>query len=289
MLAHGAILLGPAPVPLASRLCPGGHVVALYPGGQLDLRMHGLEIRDALLVLLPQGRSLTAALGRLPLSEGTVAGNVLKHGTGALNIAASRVGYQGDMPSQETWNQKGSTGKTSAHIAQKGPGMRQAYADGLIPVPDGRFPANLLLVHDAQCQLLGTRQVTETKTPSGYDRYNTDLQKAGYRPGAAVLKAKPVGGEVTREQPVWACADGCPVLVLDRQSGHLHVRGNTRPTLQGGGNVYTRPAQLASSAFHYDEGGGASRFFPQVASLDEALGWMRRLIVPAGGDCLLVL
>ena len=46
---------------------------------------------------------------RKPLSEGTVASNVLKHGTGGLNIDASRISFRSEADEREskTKNQHG--------------------------------------------------------------------------------------------------------------------------------------------------------------------------------------
>ncbi len=77
---------------------------------------------------------------RKPLGEKTVAANVLKHGTGALNIDASRIESIGDhkRPFQPTNNDRAVLGK------QKGFHPTNA---------DGRFPANLVLSEDAAKEL----------------------------------------------------------------------------------------------------------------------------------------
>jgi len=62
---------------------------------------------------------------RKPKSEGSVAQNVLKHGTGALNIDASRIGT-GERP------------------------------------VGGRWPANLILQHLDGCRCEGVKKVTGT-------------------------------------------------------------------------------------------------------------------------------
>lgn len=81
---------------------------------------------------------------RKPLSEGTVAANTLKHGTGGLNIDASRVGTE-----ERTY---------------KGSGISQMrYTDGRAGLTDGRgrdmefkvsgrWPANVILQHLDGCR-----------------------------------------------------------------------------------------------------------------------------------------
>ena len=85
-------------------------------------------------------------LARKPL-RGNVAANVLAHGTGALNIDLCRIGWGADTPTQEEWNRAGSSGKPGAngYAGQFSKGMKDAYAEGKIPVPLGRWPSNLIL------------------------------------------------------------------------------------------------------------------------------------------------
>lgn len=80
---------------------------------------------------------------RKPLAEPTVAANVLRWGTGALNIGASRVGTSDDLNGGQY-----SKGTRIQH---------QVYGDyyktpGQYQQPSGRWPANLLLSHAADCQ-----------------------------------------------------------------------------------------------------------------------------------------
>jgi site-specific DNA-methyltransferase (adenine-specific) len=86
--------------------------------------------------LKPALEPITVA--RKPLEEKTVAENVLKYGTGAINIDESRVGK-----GAKKWNKpKGGIWKTESEIKAV-----------LIDNPLGRFPANL--IHD------GSDEVTE--------------------------------------------------------------------------------------------------------------------------------
>ena len=85
-------------------------------------------------------------LARKPL-DGTVAANVLKHGTGALNIDAARVGTAGGGTDCPHWPEPcrghGNAGQSTSGETKHGlppPGW---------PVAQGRFPANLVLSHTA--------------------------------------------------------------------------------------------------------------------------------------------
>ncbi len=80
-------------------------------------------------------------LVRKPLSEKTVAANVLKWGTGAINIDASRIAAQDLNPTatQKDFNAMGYGG---------------ANGTGGVPIYNmqGRFPANLVLSHSPHCE-----------------------------------------------------------------------------------------------------------------------------------------
>lgn len=83
-------------------------------------------------------------LVRKPLSEPTVAKNVLKHGTGGLNIDSSRINYtsedrlrHNEPSSQKEYHSENVNIKFKARIVGK---------------DMGRFPANLVLSHNEDCQ-----------------------------------------------------------------------------------------------------------------------------------------
>lgn len=127
----------------------------------------GLDVRDCVTHLFgsgfPKSHNLPGGLGtalkpaaefwylaRKPLS-GTVAANVLAHGTGALNIDASRVGYQtvnggnlADNPHLRTHINGGNGGHIIAHEEERRVGHSHTA---------GRWPANVLLDEVAAAQL----------------------------------------------------------------------------------------------------------------------------------------
>jgi site-specific DNA-methyltransferase (adenine-specific) len=78
-------------------------------------------------------------MARKPLSESTVVANVLKHGTGAINIDACRVGAH-EM-SESEWINKGMHRSTGNIYGEHKPSAT--------PLPKGRFPANLILDEEA--------------------------------------------------------------------------------------------------------------------------------------------
>lgn len=93
-------------------------------------------------------------LARKPLSEGTVAANVLRWGTGALNVGACRVGTE-TLPAQR------------AGQAKLGTFERE---DMVTPEREGRWPANV--VHDGSDEVVGAFSVTKGDRPHARDGKN---------------------------------------------------------------------------------------------------------------------
>lgn len=89
--------------------------------------------------LKPAHEPITVA--RKPLSESTVANNVLKWGTGGLNIDESRVGTE-QIPAQKS-------GKTSRAYQS----AETTTAGGVSGRATGRFPANIMLDEEAAAML----------------------------------------------------------------------------------------------------------------------------------------
>lgn len=78
-------------------------------------------------------------LARKPLSESTLAKNVLKHGTGGLNIDGSRIDSNGEKIEVGRQNR----GSKSTFQASEVTGEATEFSD------KGRFPANVLFDEDA--------------------------------------------------------------------------------------------------------------------------------------------
>lgn len=117
----------------------------------------GFEVRDCIIHIFGSGfpKSRTALkpasehwwLLRKPLSEKTVAKNVLKHGCGGLNIDASRIHVSRDDPNHRApslaW--KNADNPVVTHFGSGGRPIANLSAE------KGRFPSNFLLSHHAEC------------------------------------------------------------------------------------------------------------------------------------------
>ena len=129
-------------------------------------------------------------LCRKPLPT-SVARNVVAYGVGGLNIEATRLGWVGGAPSQDEWNRAGSSGVAGAHgfAGQFNEGLKQAYRDGLVAVPTGRWPANVVFqvgsaVTDLDAQRgISTSGTAKAKTP-GADYRSSTSTSFSMQPGS---------------------------------------------------------------------------------------------------------
>ena len=144
-------------------LKPGGHLLAFggtrtYHRLACGLEDAGFEIRDSIHWVygsgFPKSLNLPNGLGTAlkPAHEpivlarkalvGTVAANVAAHGTGALNVDASRVGTSKDVPSSP---RRASQGEAYGDLSNAS-GDTSGFDAGV-----GRWPPNLLLSHTPEC------------------------------------------------------------------------------------------------------------------------------------------
>ena len=101
---------------------------------------------------------------------GTVAENVLKYGTGAINIDATRIGTTDDLNG-------GAYAKTST-VRQDGWGMKRAGA-GDYEQPQGRWPANIIL--DEYTAELLDEQSGISKSAINVHTHNSVSEGYGYK------------------------------------------------------------------------------------------------------------
>ena len=144
---------------------------------------------------------------RKPLSEGTVAANTLKHGTGGLNIDASRVGTeQVPINRLEVWSGFG----------QK---ERPAY---VATTSKGRWPANVILQHLDGCRCDGVKEVRGIGggASSGGNAFGQDPGWNAHQNRPTNI-TRPMDKDGKETVANWVCEPGCPVAALDEQSGSL--------------------------------------------------------------------
>lgn len=162
-------------------LKPGGHLAAFAGSRTMDLmtlsiRLAGFEIRDSLAWIygsgMPHGKDIGKALddpawagwntalkpavepivlARKPLDASNVTVNILRHGTGALNIDATRIKHRSaaDLDESVEKNRHADFGTA--------PGRNKVYGDFSTVASKnysgaaGRHPANVVLTHADGC------------------------------------------------------------------------------------------------------------------------------------------
>ena len=194
---------------------------------------------------------------RKPL-EGSVADNTLKHGCGAINIDASRVSSHDKTKNHsrksESSKSKGIYGDSNEQETHQTKGQEI-----------GRWPANFILTHKEECELVGTKKVKS----NGHWTQKANIGKF-YEGGWShqeVDEGNKMSDEDGRETVAnWTCVEGCPVKTLDRQSGVSKSTGGRIGNSQGayshlGETGFKDNAIKGESGF--GDTGGASRFFKQ--------------------------
>lgn len=221
-------------------------------------------------------------LARKPLSEPTVAANVLKWGTGGINIDKSRIGIShADSQAMKRVNTPNSGRMKSGGGLQGSKTFSRSNPTGALDTTKGRWPANVTLSHTKNCQLVGT--------------YATK----GYAINRFTDGAKPFGGgaghpfesEHQKETvEVWACVPECAVRILDNQSGNLQSGfmkpGQSRKASKGKGGYHDGFPDEATEMGTHGDSGGASRFFyvakPSRAERELGLDGIEIVLVECG-------
>ena len=196
-------------------------------------------------------------LARKPLEKGlTIAENVLKWGTGAINIDGCRVD---GVP--RTTHKDGSYRLPSTINANI-----KGYKNLKQEIPQGRFPANLILTHHPDCECVGTKKVGNGERKNHEDGEVSSANEGYVRPNKSSFTHKDSSvianyGEETVED--WNCVDDCPIKILDEQSGEskssksakLYINDTENRSVKNSASGHRSPNST------YSDVGGASRFF----------------------------
>lgn len=246
-------------------------------------------------------------VARKPL-VGTVAANVLGHGTGAINVDGCRVGTDGGTSrSGQAPYPKREDGRED----RSGSWARTGHA--IESIAAGRWPPNVLLTHSPGCRHAGTRTVatgTAVQRNGGGQKIGaicySGTDKDLVRPDATY------GENGHEEIPAYECVPGCPVAMMDAQSGELKS-GKPSGTRNADSMTFGQVRGNGSTLTGFGDAGGASRFFPTFewsdfdfrycakASTKDRGGkgnihptvkpiaimrWLVRLVTPTGGVVL---
>lgn len=285
-------------------LKPGGHLLAFggtrtYHRLTCGIEDAGFEVRDCLMWLYGSGFPKSQASLK-PGWEPILLAR--KPGPGLLNVDACRIGLATkDSIFTKHPHTRGGFGHAGATVygASKGAPVYDPTA--------GRWPANVVLTHGEGCQQVGTRKVATAgwnisapkdrpklgRSVYAQDAYSRAMVATGRQP-----YADPDGTETV---PAWDCAEGCPVALLDQQSGECRSAG-LYPTSYSNSAGYGGGVGRVQGPLYADQG-GASRFFytakadaservtvngvshPTVKPL-ALVRWLVRLVTPPGGTVL---
>jgi site-specific DNA-methyltransferase (adenine-specific) len=192
-------------------------------------------------------------LARKPLA-GTVAGNVLAYGTGALNVEGCRVAHNEPDGKPAV----GQGGARRGGIMGEHPETLRAR-ETTAASTDGRWPPNVLLTHAAGCEPAGTVTVRGAAPREGRGSRPGGFADVGAGRGDPLPNGPSYGDE---QVDAWECAPGCPVAEIDRQSGTTRSSGGSgeRSGRDGRGGGFTQT--VGHNAGGLGDEGGASRFYP---------------------------
>jgi site-specific DNA-methyltransferase (adenine-specific) len=206
-------------------------------------------------------------LARKPLEKGlSIAENVLKWGTGGINIDGCRVEIVGNPYSQgfrkNECNRKG--GYEEFAVKTEGDSFKGLKASKTTEHnAQGRFPANLILTHHPECVCKGLKKVkgmidkptNRTEMGNTWDDENSGLRKNMPKNSGGFADEN---GEETIED--WDCHEHCPIRIMDEQSGQSKSQRSERGyRIQS--NVYGKYKPIEDTLGGYFDTGGASRFF----------------------------
>lgn len=206
--------------------------------------------------------------------KGTLADNVLEHGTGGLNIDATRVkhaskaDFEAHKAGVDAIKERGGSRDKSWKNSSDLSGANDVKEGG-------RWPGNALFEHSASCRKVGTQRVKTSVLKSGSGRSKEDYSSGVYGVG---WKGQPEGERLDhadedgrQEVDAWECAQGCPVRELNAQSGErpstLTGRADPNTSHRHPGHEMNPNSAFLGERSHlsrvYADAGGAARFFTQ--------------------------
>ena len=146
-------------------------------------------------------------------------------------------------------------------------------------LPSGRYPANLILSHHPDCRMIqeGTTKIKDASTHATSQK----MGKHGIYGDYQVPINLRHGFQQTSPE-VWQCVEGCPVRMLNEQSGKNrgckphHIKSDELASYEGWGTITKKDKIIG-----YPDTGGAARFFycakPSVAERNAGMNDSRNI------------
>lgn len=198
-------------------------------------------------------------LARKPLEKGlSIAENVLKYGTGGINIDGCRVAHNEE---QKFANRK----ERGAGWNMENCGFDSENNNTASANEKGRFPANVIFTHHPDCECVGTKKVKPSNESGKASEKGGGFSKGMFGDGTS----DNIGGGFTDADGMetmedWNCVDGCPIKELDEQSVAMgmhfaSVKRNKEVISEYENSSFHAPTTRQMNRF--GDKGGASRFF----------------------------
>lgn len=214
-------------------------------------------------------------LCRKPISENTVAENVLKHGTGGINIDACRIGCEDGRPLREVHElRKDVEYSGNSLMGRKDGSLQSSKAMG--ETTKGRFPANLILDEfmaaelDKQSGILTSGNVSPEGfkgeyTGTIYGKFKNNQIPSGslYGDSGGASRFFYVAKPSPEERNKGLRMSNAKFMDESRKEGSI-----------GGSNPRNRGAEFKRNNFH-----------PTVKPI-ELMRYLVKMITPKGGTCL---
>ncbi len=167
-------------------LKPGGHIITIndkvkYHRNTIALEDVGFEIRDQIIWFFGDD-SKSLCLARKPLSEKTIVDNVIKWGTGGINVDGCRIGTEGGTMKVDINKDSDTMFEGGRHNSGK-----------VQELNEGRFPANILFDETAAEMLDEQTGVLKGDSP------NRGPRTGGHREQYVGTENNKVRGGVTVE------------------------------------------------------------------------------------------
>jgi len=195
-------------------------------------------------------------LVRKPLSEKTIVDNVLKYGTGGINIDESRITME-PSPSIERRKHKTPTGDYNGWKVPS----RKGYNDPHSGEERGRYPANVILSHHPDCKMVGYQKVKGVKT--GVRKAGSELgQSSDWNSHENKDTVRQGIGDKDGNETIedWECVEGCPMTMFPETKTGKAINRNRKPELNN--KIYGKGRKNDGLDVGFnDSGGSASRFF----------------------------
>ena len=195
-------------------------------------------------------------LARKPLGEKTIVDNVLAHGTGAINIDGCRVATNPDV---DDMHRTVDRQERETATWREGSGFKNEQNEFTGVLPEGRYPANVILSHHPDCELV-QEGITEA-----WARDRNEGQSTG-KHGIYGNRERPsIEVEYKEAVPeIWKCVPDCPIRMMNEQSGDSKGRTSFMASWQRfTHDGWKRPAHedYMKTPQGYNDSGGAARFF----------------------------